>query len=250
MVSDKTTVEGMTSVLAVLHSGSRQIYGIYVSDDGKDRRRTGKLRILEQKAKLKGVPFYWTDADKIQSMTDGNTHGGVCAEVGQRRFSQFDKDALGENGFYVYIDGIEDPFNFGQAVRAVYAAGADGLILPSRNWMSAASTVARSSAGASEYLNAYVGEGVDTVRSFKEKGYKIVCSDHCDDAVGMHEAELDGPLLLVIGGERRGISAGIRALADTVVLIEYGRTFNASLGAAEACAILSFEVLRQRNLKK
>ena len=69
--------------------------------------------------------------------------------------------------------GIEDPFNFGCAVRSFYAAGASGFIVSPRNWMSAAGVVCRSSAGASELLPLYISESDEALNFFKEKKIKI-----------------------------------------------------------------------------
>lgn len=244
MDSTDMILEGSVSVNAALESGNRRVGCVYISDDGKDRRKSAYLASLARKANAKGAQVIYTTYEKIEQMTCGNTHGGVCAEVGERQYLSLEHISE-EDGFYVYLDGIEDPFNFGQAIRAIYASGAKGLILPTRNWMSAAGVVARSSAGASERIPACSHDGEEAVRYFKNKGYKIVCADHSDVSVDMRSADLTGKLLLIIGGERRGISAKIKALADITVQIGYGRDFNASLGAAEACAVLCFEVLRQ-----
>jgi 23S rRNA (guanosine2251-2'-O)-methyltransferase len=66
----------------------------------------------------------------------------------------------------------------------------------------------------------------------------------------MYEANLKTPLLLVIGGEKRGISAAVLSVTDTVVRIDYGRTFRGSLSAASAATVLAFEVLHQNQNKK
>ena len=145
------------------------------------------------------------------------------------------------------IEGIEDPYNFGYALRSIYAAGADGVILTMRNWMSAAGVVCRSSAGASEMLDIYCEEGTTAADIFKDKGYKIACAG-IRDSVSAFDADLKKPVFLIVGGEKRGISASLLAKADTVVRLDYGREFNGSLSAASAASILAYEVLRQ-NLK-
>jgi len=145
------------------------------------------------------------------------------------------------------IEGIEDPYNFGYALRSLYAAGADGVILGKRNWMSASGVVCRASAGASELIDVYSDETFESaVDVFKNKGYKVVCAD-IEDSVPIYEADLTRPILLVIGGEKRGISRSILGKADSIVRIEYGRDFDASLSAASAATVIGFEVLRQKN---
>ena len=149
-----------------------------------------------------------------------------------------------EYGFYVMIEGIEDPYNFGYALRSLYASGVDGVILPPRNWMTAAGVVARSSAGASEQLRMWVAEPDAIAPFFHAHGYRMVCAG-IRDSVSLYEADLKSPLVLVIGGEKRGISRTVMDQSDLTVRIDYASDFNGSLSSAAATAVLAFEVLRQ-----
>ncbi|MBO4216455.1 MAG: RNA methyltransferase, partial [Clostridia bacterium] len=140
------------------------------------------------------------------------------------------------------LDGIEDPYNFGQALRSLYAAGADGVILPARNWMTAAGTVCRASAGASELLPLFsASDGF--FGTFRDAGYRIVTADAGGACI--YGADLKKPLLLIIGGEKRGISAEVRKYSDLTVTIPYGRSFSASLPACSAATVIAFEIMRQ-----
>lgn len=130
------------------------------------------------------------------------------------------------------LEGIEDPYNFGYALRSLYAAGADGVILGERNWMTAAGVVCRASAGASERLSLFISKN-NAAMLMKSRGYKIVCAD-LRDSVSLYDADLKYPVFLIIGGEKRGISKGLLCQADIRVRIDYGREFAASLSAASA----------------
>jgi 23S rRNA (guanosine2251-2'-O)-methyltransferase len=144
------------------------------------------------------------------------------------------------------LDGVEDPFNFGQAVRAFYAAGADGLVLRSRNWMSAAGVVARSSGGASELMpTAIVETTQDAADFFRARGLRIAVAAK-EQAKSIYEADLSGALFLVIGGEKRGVTRSFADAADVRLSIPYGRRFAHSLGTTAAAAVLAFEIMRQR----
>ena len=79
---------------------------------------------------------------------------------------------------------------------------------------------------------------------FKEKKYKIVCAG-IRKSVSAYDADLKKPLLLVVGGEKRGISSSVLQKADSIVRLEYGREFMQSLSASSAATVLAFEVLRQ-----
>ena len=78
---------------------------------------------------------------------------------------------------------------------------------------------------------------------FKSKGYKVVCAD-IKNSVSVYDADLKKPILLIVGGEKRGISSSILTQADQIVRIDYGRRFDAALSAASASTILAFEVFR------
>ena len=212
-----------------------------------DKERADKLGkallFVKHRAEEQGFDLIESDAETLDKMTVGNSHGGIIAECTDRQLNVISKENIIENGFYVYIEGIEDPYNFGYALRSLYAAGADGVILPARSWMSAAGVVCRSSAGASEYLSLYTAsDGMCAL--FKAKNYRIFCAD-TKNAVSVYDTDCTKPLLLVIGGEKRGITKKMLDAADRIVMIDYGRDFGCSLSAASAAAVLSFEIMRQ-----
>ena len=246
---DSNVFEGMTSIRAIIASidkniSDRRIEKILYDKNKlhKNAKNIGYLKAVSQKY---GFDVIESTADEIEKFTLGNTHGGIIAFTGVRTIMPLSDDALiKENGFYCMIEGIEDPYNFGYSLRSLYATGCDGLILPERNWMSAAGVVARSSAGASELFPIYKADAVDAAEFFKKKGYTIVCADeNTDDILGKCELKL--PILLIVGGEKRGISASLMKYADKRVKIAYQREFNASLSAASATTMFAYEIMRQ-----
>ena len=252
---DSTVFEGMTSIRAILR-------GI---DSGVNDRRIIKIiydknriqKISKEIGYLKAVSlqygFYVEEADsgELEQLTLGNSHGGLIALTEARTLPYLNNpDEIIPCGFYVMIEGIEDPYNFGYSLRSLYAMGCSGIILTERNWMSAAGVVCRSSAGASEMFNMYKASPSDCIRIFKERGYKVVCADENTDNI-LGDCELMLPLLLIVGGEKRGISKAILDEADTLVKIDYAREFRASLSAASATTMFAYEISRQNfNNKK
>ena len=181
-------------------------------------------------------------------MSLGSSHGGIIALCSKRNIPSLTADGIKKNGFYCMIQGIEDPYNFGYALRSLYAAGADGIILSERNWMSAAGIVARASAGASELFEIYTADPLTCADLFHQANYRVVCADLRTEHV-LYESDLSLPLLLIVGGERRGISRALLDKADLLVKIDYGRDFNASLSAASSATILGYEIFRQNHSK-
>ena len=194
-----------------------------------------------------GFEVVESDASALDEITLGASHGGIVAITGDRTLPCLSLDTeIEPDGFYAMIQGIEDPYNFGYSLRSLYATGCSGIILPPRNWMSAAGVVARSSAGASEMFKIYKSDPLEAAKIFKSKGYKIVCADERTDNI-LGKCELKMPLLLIVGGEKRGISKTLVDEADTLVKISYAREFKASLSAASATTMFAYEIMRQNN---
>lgn len=90
-----------------------------------------------------------------------------------------------------------------------------------------------------------VAEVDDAIKIARERGLSIIVA-MSEGARLMYEVDLSGPLLLIIGGEKRGVARSVLQAADNRVRIPYGRDFPYSLGTAGATAILAFEIMRQR----
>jgi 23S rRNA (guanosine2251-2'-O)-methyltransferase len=208
-------------------------------------RRLGRLRAL---ARERGILIETVEPELIDELATGRTHGGVIALVGPRRDQRIAGllAEVGEGSLVVMLDGIEDPFNYGQAVRALYAAGVDGLVVR-RSWDTAAATVARASAGATELLpTARVESADEAANACRMAGMRVACAVADEDADDLSTADLTGGLFLLIGGERRGVTRSFIEGADQRVRIGYGREGAPALGAATSAAIIGFEALRQR----
>ena len=248
---DGTVFEGMTSIRAVIKSlemgRGRPLHEILVCKSRADKLKK-ELSWLGHMAEKFSFTIRYTDEGEISSLTVGNTHGGIVAICGEREIPDISKFEIKDDGFYVMIEGIEDPYNFGYALRSLYACGVDGVVLSPRNWMSAAGVVCRSSAGASEILPLCTSDPIESVEYFKKRGYKIVCAG-IRDSVSSFEADMRNPIYLIVGGEKRGISSALLEAADQIVRIDYGREFPLSLSAASAASMLGYEVLRA-NTKK
>ena len=249
---DSLVFEGMTSIRAIIagiDSGinNRRIVKI-LFDKAKLRKISKEVGYLKAVSSKYGYELVESCADEMAKITLGNTHGGIVAVAGERVFPALSDCTVKPDGFYAMIQGIEDPYNFGYALRSLYACGCDGIILSGRDWMSAAGVVCRSSAGASERFEICNSDDQEVVNVFKANGYNIVCADENTDNL-LGTTPLPYPLLLVIGGEKRGISQSMLSAADKLVKIPYAREFRASLSAASATTMFAYEIMRQRALK-
>ena len=239
-------LEGMTSISALIHgcesgTNNRIILAVLV-DQAKKRSKYREIGYLKSMSSLLGFQLEFVSGEQIEALSQGNTHGGIIALCGDRTY--LDCSSVASDGFWVFLDGVEDPFNLGFTIRSLYAAGADGIVLPPQNRLCVPGIVAKSSAGTSELMDIRVSDPENALLQFKAAGYHVVCAG-IRDSVSIYDANLVKPLLLVVGGEKRGISRTILDQADQIIRIDYGRSFNGSLSAASAATVIAFEVLRQ-----
>ena len=242
--------EGMTSISAVIKSiqqnlRDRTIVKI-LYDIERASQKSRELAFLKHKAAELGFALEPTTSECISSVTSGETHGGIVAICSKCTIPEINVNFLTNGDFFVLLDGIEDPYNFGYSIRSLYAAGVDGIVLPRRNWLEYSGVVARSSAGTSELANLAVADTEQAVKLFKEKGFSIVCAG-IRDSVSIYDYDFNKPILLVVGGEKRGISRKLLDMADANVRIDYGRDFMGSLPSASAISVIAFEISRQKN---
>ncbi len=241
--NNKFHLEGVMAIRAAIEAESRQVFVLHVEGDNTSR----PIRHLKRDAKAAGVKVKRHTRAELDELAEGKTHGGAVAAVGPRRYAELEQVGPTANGFVVMLDGIEDPYNFGYTLRSLYAAGADGLVVRPRNWTTAAATVGRASAGASERLPIAVAEdALSALEHFKARGYTTAVTAKTDDATDLYAAGLAGPMFLLIGGEKRGVSRAALDAADLKLALPYGRDFDASLGTVAAASAVAFEVLRQR----
>ena len=237
---EKYIVEGKISVKAVLQAKRRKVFEIIADEKKKDKDTFYILHLAQEQ----NIPVRKLKREEIDQLATGKTHGGLLAYVGERNY-QTVKDK--KDPFYAIVEGIEDPFNFGYICRSLYAAGCDGLIVPERNYSNAVTTVTKSSAGASEFIDIIPSNDIPAIiLSLKKKGIQLFCAMR-KDAIVYTEADFTKGCILALGGEKRGLSKQILDLSDQNIHIAYANDFKNALNGASAVSILVFEVKRQRS---
>lgn len=236
--------EGMTSISSIINSGKRRIYKVLYNTD-KKKSKYNELKFLESKSCELGFELEGVHHSVIDALVIGKTHGGFVALCYKQDITRLlSAEKICDNGFYVLLDGIEDPFNFSYAIRSLYAAGADGIIVPTYRFSNATGLICKGSAGTSELIDLFECDINNAIELFKSKKYKVA-SAGIRNSLSLYDADLKKPLLLIIGGEKRGISSDILEKSDMIVRIDYGKTFKGSLTASSAATVLAFEVYRQ-----
>ncbi|MDQ7843475.1 MAG: 23S rRNA (guanosine(2251)-2'-O)-methyltransferase RlmB [Armatimonadota bacterium] len=210
--------------------------------------RGSALRELVREARRRGVVVQPVDAHRLDALTSAS-HQGVIALAAARPPADVEQIlavARGRNEapFILVLDGVEDPRNLGAIIRTAEAAGVHGVIIPRHRAAGLTPAVARSSAGAVEYVAvAPVTNLVRAIEVLKESGLWVVGADPRAGEL-YHRAPLVPPLALVLGGEGRGISRLVREHCDRLVRLPMrGRI--SSLNVSVAAGVLLYEVVRQ-----
>ena len=234
---------GRNAVLEALKN-NREIEKITIAKGAE-----GSVKQIVGKAKDRKIPVYYSEKARMDKAASGGAHQGVIAVVSDYEYCTVDDilalaEKRNEKPFVIILDGLEDPHNLGAIMRTAECAGAHGIIIPKRRSVSVNETVAKTSAGASEYMLCArvtnIGREID---SLKEKGLWIGAVDMGDTFY--YDQDLTGAIGLVVGGEGSGVSRLVREKCDLVVSIPMkGRI--TSLNASNAASIMMYEVVRQR----
>lgn len=234
---------GRNPVMEAVKSG-RQIEKLMMQKDGE-----GSVRKIASMARERKIQIQYVDRIALDKLCPGRPHQGVAAFTAAHGYCELE-DILnaakekGEDPFVIVLDGLEDPHNLGAIMRTADAAGAHGIVIPSRRAVGLTETVAKASAGAIEYVPvAKVGNIVQALERLKEEGLWIAACDM--DGQCYYEAELAGPIAVVVGGEGQGVSRLVRENCDYVLSIPMKGEIS-SLNASNAAAILMYEVFRRR----
>ncbi|NLJ97143.1 MAG: 23S rRNA (guanosine(2251)-2'-O)-methyltransferase RlmB [Clostridiales bacterium] len=241
---EELTIEGRNAVLEAFRAG-KTIDKIFVQRGSQD----GPIKTITAKAKKADTIINYVEKERLDQMSQTGQHQGVIAYAAAYEYAEVE-DILAtatekdEAPFILLLDGIEDPHNLGAIIRTAHQAGAHGIIIPKRRAVGLTATVAKTSAGAINYLPvAKVTNLSVTIEELKKKGLWFVCADMDGDL--MYNLDLKGPIGLIIGSEGEGVSRLVKEKCDFVANIPmYGQVD--SLNASVAAGIMAYEIVRQR----
>ena len=240
-------IEGRNAVLEAFRSG-KTIDKLYVLDGCQD----GPVKSITREARKHDTIINYVTKERLDQISETGKHQGVIAVSAAYDYAEVEDilalaEKKGEPPFILILDGIEDPHNLGAIIRTANQAGAHGVIIPKRRAVGLTPTVARTSAGAINYVPvAKVTNISNTMKELKDRGMWFVCADM--DGTLMYDMDLTGPIGLVIGNEGDGVSPLVKKNCDMVASIPMKGDID-SLNASVAAGILSYEIVRQRMKK-
>ena len=234
-------VPGRQAVREALRAG-RELREVVVEErrDGG----AGPLEELTSAAVEAGVPVRRVRRGALDDLTEGVAHQGVVGVA--PRFAYRALDELGGADLVVALDGITDPQNLGAIARTAEAAGAAGLVLPSRRAAGVTPAAEKAAAGAFAWLAvAQVPNLVRALASLADTGLWSVALDATGPRTIWEEPLLDGPVVVVVGAEGRGLARLTAERVDARARIDLAGHV-ASLNASAAAAVALLEVRRRR----
>lgn len=212
------------------------------------------FRQIIKLARENKIPYSLVDKHALDRITGNQVHQGMAAILASREYSdtaEILKRAQdhGEDPFLVVLNEVQDPHNLGSIIRTAEAAGVHGIIIPKRRSAGLTSVVAKASAGAVEHLPvAKVNNIASFIDEIKKKNIWVAGADeYAKDSY--LDADLKGPIALVMGGESKGLGTLVREKCDFLVRIPIKGKVS-SLNVGISAGILIYEVVRQRQKRK
>ena len=237
-------VIGRNAVTELLKSG-REVDRILVAPtDNK-----GSIVRIIALAREKGIVIKDTTTQKLDTLTGGASHQGVVAFAAAAAYVSVE-DILqkakegGHAPFIVICDEIEDPHNLGAILRTCEACAVDGVIIPKRRNVGLTSVVAKTSAGAVEYVPvARVSNIAETIDSLKKEGVWFYAADMKGE--NWCAVDYSGSVGLIVGSEGNGISRLVKEKSDFLISLPMLGNIT-SLNASVAASVVMYEIARQR----
>lgn len=213
--------------------------------------RNPRLKAITEECRQQKIPVRFEPREALDQLARCKLHQGVIAAVAVKPYRNLEDviEELSYPGLIVVLDGVEDPHNLGAIIRSAHATGVNAVVIPSRRSTGITQTVARTAAGALEYVEVVRTPNTNRALTIlKNKGYWLVGLD--EKATENYDlVDYSRATVLVMGREGKGLHRLTTERCDTLVRIPVvGRI--ASLNVSVAAGVVLFETLRQRRKKK
>lgn len=246
--SSSQTLFGFHAVSVRLKAAPGSVLELYVDS----ARRDARMRQFLAKAQEAGVKCVESDDERLQKLCGTHRHQGVVARVQRQvRSHSLDDtlDALEAAGtgpsLLLVLDGVTDPHNLGACLRVADGAGVAAVIAPKDHAVGVNATVAKVASGAAESVPYFMVTNLArTLNELKERDIRIIgTSDQAEKS--LYEADLTGPVALVLGAEGTGMRQLTTRTCDELVRLPMAGVVE-SLNVSVASGICLFEAVRQR----
>ncbi|MBV8182444.1 MAG: 23S rRNA (guanosine(2251)-2'-O)-methyltransferase RlmB [Mycobacterium sp.] len=242
---DVETVLGRNPVLECLRAGVPAT-ALYVALGAQaDERLTESVTLAADS----GIAILEVPRTDLDRMTTNGLHQGIALQVPP--YEYLHPDELLETALdtppalLVALDNISDPRNLGAIVRSVAAFAGHGVLIPQRRSASVTAVAWRTSAGAAARVPIARATNLNrTLKDWANRGFQLVGLD-ADGETVLDDLDAEGPLVVVVGSEGKGLSRLVRQNCDAVVSIPMAGPAE-SLNASVAAGVVLAEIARQR----
>ena len=233
-------VYGFHPVREALRKGPREVRRLLVASG----RGGGKRREVEELATRAGIACETVSRETLDRLAGGATHNGFVAELAGTGGGGEAEGPAGDPDFLVLVEDVQDPRNLGALLRVAEGAGVGRVLVRDRGSAPLGPAAVKTSAGAAEWMEVErVTNSAETIRRLKDEGFWVYGT--AAEGGPPWETDLTGKVLLVFGGEEKGMRRLTRELCDGVVgLPMRGRV--ESLNLATAAAAVLYDAVRQR----
>lgn len=243
--SGNETIYGRNPVREVLRAGRRRIHQIQLAEGVVER---GLLVEINDIARASGIRIKRVPRTSLDR--EFSNHQGIVAIVDPFEYGSIDEMLelaveRGEPPWILLLDMIQDPQNLGTLLRTAEAVGVHGVVIPARRSASVTPAVVSASSGASEHMIIARSNLADAIGRLKNADLWIAGLENAPEASIYWDADLKGPLGLVVGSEGSGMRRRVRESCDFLVGIPMRGEID-SLNASVAGAIALYAVLERR----
>ncbi len=239
-------IYGVLPVLEALRADNRRIDKVLIVDGAKEHRLSEIVELCRSRSIAWNRVPRETFAKNLDSSVN---HQGVLAFSASADYVTTDEilENAGETALLVILDGVEDPRNLGAILRTAECAGVDGVIIPERRAVGLTDTVAKSSAGAVEYVKVAKTANLNRfIEDLKKRNIWVVGTS-ANAEMNYTDWDWSRPSALVLGGEGGGLHRLVAENCDMLVKIPmYGKID--SLNVSVATGVILFEARRQRDV--
>ncbi len=207
------------------------------------------IKDLITAAKNHSVPYTFVPEEKLKRLSSKNHQGVICIlsavsyasidNVIDRAYSE------GREPFLVLLDRVTDVRNLGAVARTAECAGVDAIVIGEKGNAPISSDAMKTSAGALNHIAVCREKDLRrTLKLLRDSGIKVVaCTEKAQRTI--YEADLTGPIALVMGSEEDGISDNLIREADELAKIPLKGKIE-SLNVSVAAGIAIYEVVRRK----
>lgn len=238
-------VEGRNPVLELLRSG-RIVHWVQVAQGSEGEQTIQEILHL---AENRGISIKLVPRQQLRKLSLTGLDQGVIASTTPPTYVPLRKilEAKARNIFAIILDEVQDPQNLGSILRSAEATGVDVAVIPKRGSVGITPAVHRASMGGSAYVPVARENLFTALRLLRDEGIRCVAVDS-SGSVDYFEANLTGPLALVLGGEDEGVSRALLRKCELAVRIPMmGRLTSLNVGVA--AALVMYERIRQQKVE-